>query len=119
MIHAQSAESMIRAARARCTVVEHGVLATEEAFTALAQNGVWFDPNIGLNFPNYFENKPRFLGLGNYTEEGFAAMEKAHALGGPMFAMALRTPGLKMVMGTDANAGAHGQNGTACHSRHK
>src|ERR1700758_4860747 len=59
---------------------------------------------------DYFEYKPRFLGLGNYTEEGFAAMEKAHALGGPMFAMALRTPGLKMVMGTDANAGAHGQN---------
>src|SRR5262245_10684596 len=110
MIHAQSAESMIRAARAHCTAVEHGVLATEQALTALAQNGVWFDPNIGLNFPNYFENKARFLGLGNYTEEGFAAMEKAHAIGGPMFAMALRTPGLKMVMGTDANAGAHGQN---------
>ena len=65
---------------------------------------------IGLNFPNYFEYKPRFLGLGSYTEEGFAAMEKAHALGRPLFAMALRTPGLKMVMGTDANAGPHGQN---------
>src|SRR5438128_2802946 len=110
MIHAQSAESMIRAARAHCTSVEHGVMATQESLTLLAQNGVWFDPNIGLNFPNYFEYKPRFLGLGNYTEEGFAAMEKAHALGGPMLAMALRTPGLKMVMGTDANAGAHGQN---------
>ena len=110
MIHAQSAESMIRAARAHCSAVEHGVLATREALTLLAQNGVWFDPNIGLNFPNYFENKSRFLGLENYTEEGFAAMEKAHALGGPMFRMALNTPGLKMVMGTDANAGAHGQN---------
>src|SRR2546426_7858268 len=110
MIHAQSAESMIRAARAHCTAVEHGVLATQEAFTILAQNGIWFDPNIGLNFPNYFELKHRFLGLGNYTEEGFAAMEKAHALGGPMFKMGLRTPGLKMGMGTDANAGAHGQN---------
>jgi imidazolonepropionase-like amidohydrolase len=110
MIHAQSAESMIRAARARCTVVEHGVLATQEAFTLLAQNGVWFDPNIGLNFPNYFEYKPRFLGLGNYTADGFAAMEVAHAMRGPMFEMALKTPGLKMVMGTDANAGAHGQN---------
>src|SRR5216117_1236677 len=110
MIHAQSAESMIRAARAHCTAVEHGVMATQEALTLLAQNGVWFDPNIGLNFPNYFEFKPRFLGLGNYSEEGFAAMEKAHALGGPMFKMALRTHGLKMVMGTDANAGAHGRN---------
>jgi len=77
---------------------------------ALAEAGIWFDPNIGLNFPNYFENKPRFLGLGNYTEEGFAAMEKAHAASPPMFRMALATPGLKMVMGTDANAGAHGQN---------
>jgi imidazolonepropionase-like amidohydrolase len=37
-------------------------------------------------------------------------MEKAHALSPPMFRMALATPGLKMVMGTDANAGAHGQN---------
>ena len=110
MVHAQSAESMMRAARARCSVVEHGVLATQQAFDLLARNGVWFDPNIGLNFPNYFENKPRFLGLGNYTEEGFAAMEKAHALGAPMFQMALKTPGLKQVMGTDANAGAHGQN---------
>src|SRR5206468_10300314 len=27
MIHAQSAESMIRAARAHCTAIEHGVLA--------------------------------------------------------------------------------------------
>src|SRR5207244_5149031 len=104
------AESMIRAARAHCTSVEHGVMATPEALNVLAQNGVWFDPNIGLNFPNYFEYKPRFLGLGNYTEEGFAAMEKADAVGRAMFAMALRTPGLKMTMGTDANAGAHGQN---------
>src|SRR5881409_2662768 len=67
MIHAQSAESIIRAARAHCTAVEHGVLATQEAFTILAQNGIWFDPNIGLNFPNYFEFKPRFLGLGKMT----------------------------------------------------
>src|SRR5262245_64786754 len=112
MIHAQSAESMIRAARAHCTAVEHGVLATQEALIALAQNSVWFDPNIGLNFPNYFENKQRFLGLGNYTEEGFSAMERADALGRKMFAMALKTPGLRMVMGTDANAGAHGRNAT-------
>src|SRR6266511_649463 len=49
--------------------------------------------------------KQRFLGIGNYTEEGFGAMEKAMA----MFTMALKTPRLKMVMGTDAVAGAHGQ----------
>ena len=37
-------------------------------------------------------------------------MEKALGLRGPMFSTALKTPGLKIVMGTDAVAGAHGQN---------
>jgi imidazolonepropionase-like amidohydrolase len=37
-------------------------------------------------------------------------MEKALGLKDAMFSAALRTSGLKMVMGTDAVAGAHGQN---------
>src|SRR5687767_14191383 len=110
MVHAHSAEAMMRAARANCTVVEHGALATAEAFKLMAEKGVWFDPNIGLVTQNYLENKSRFLGVGNYTEEGFAAMEKALGLKDQMFKLALTTPGLKIVMGTDAVAGAHGQN---------
>ncbi|MSO52105.1 MAG: hypothetical protein EXQ51_06775 [Acidobacteria bacterium] len=88
MVHAHSPESMIRAARARCTVVEHGGLATL----------------------HYLENKSRFLGIGNYTEQGFASMARALESKDVMFGAALKTPGLKMVMGTDAVAGAHGQN---------
>ena len=107
-----------RTARNRCCarrarsarVVEHGGLANAEALKALADGGVYFDPNIGLVTQNYLENKARFLGIGNYTEEGFASMEKALGLRGPMFTTALKTPGLKIVMGTDAVAGAHGQN---------
>jgi len=110
LVHAHSPESMLRSARAKCTQVEHGGLANQEALTALAQGNIYFDPNIGLVTQNYIENKPKYLGIGNYTEEGFASMEKALALRGPMFSMALKTPGLKMVMGTDAVAGAHGQN---------
>ena len=110
MVHAHSPESMMRAAKARCTAVEHGGLATPEALKALADAGVYFDPNIGLVTQNYLENKSRFLGIGNYTEEGFAAMAKALESKDTMFAAALKTPGLKMVMGTDAVAGAHGQN---------
>jgi aminopeptidase N len=110
MVHAHSAESMMRAARAGCTVVEHGALATPEAFKLLAERGVWFDPNIGLVTQNYLENKDKFLGIGNYTEEGFAAMEKALGLKSAMFGAALKTPRLKMVLGTDAVAGAHGRN---------
>jgi imidazolonepropionase-like amidohydrolase len=110
MVHAHSPESMIRAAKAKCTVVEHGGLANAEALKALADAGVYFDPNIGLVTQNYLENKSRFLGIGNYTEEGFASMAKALESKDTMFGAALKTPGLKMVMGTDAVAGAHGQN---------
>src|SRR5688572_27773866 len=110
MVHAHSPEAMMRAARAKCTVVEHGGLANAEALKALADAGVYFDPNIGLVTQNYLENKARFLGIGNYTEEGFASMEKALGLKDAMFSAAHKTPGLKMVMGTDAVAGAHGQN---------
>jgi imidazolonepropionase-like amidohydrolase len=110
MVHAHSPESMMRAARASCTVVEHGGLANAEALKLLADRGVYFDPNIGLVTQNYLENRKRFLGIGNYTDEGFASMEKALGMKDAMFSAALKTPNLKMVMGTDAVAGAHGQN---------
>jgi imidazolonepropionase-like amidohydrolase len=110
MVHAHSPESIVRAARAGCTVVEHGGLATPEALKELADRGVFFDPNIGLVTQNYLENRQRYLGIGNYTEEGFASMEKALAAKDAMFSAALKTQKLKIVMGTDAVAGAHGQN---------
>ena len=43
----------------------------------MADKGTYFDPNVGVVLQNYLENKAKFLGIGNYTEEGFAAMEKA------------------------------------------
>lgn len=110
MVHAHAPEAMMRAARAGCTVVEHGGLATPEALAFLAEKGVWFDPNIGLVTQNYLENKTKYLGIGNYTEEGFASMEKALGMKDAMFSAALKTKNLKMTMGTDATAGAHGQN---------
>ena len=75
----------------------------------MAERGVYFDPNIGLVLQNYIENKPKFLGIGNYNEEGFAFMEKAVPTNYPMFKRALAAK-VKMPMGTDAVAGAHGQN---------
>ncbi len=49
------------------------------------------------------------MGIGNYNEEGFAFMEKAVPTNYPMFKRALASK-VKMPMGTDAVAGAHGQN---------
>ncbi len=110
LVHAHSAESIRRTVAAGCTQVEHGIFADAEVLKLMADHGTWFDPNIGLVLQNYLENKSRFLGIGNYTEEGFASMEKGIELNRVMFAQALRTPGLQLVMGTDAVAGAHGRN---------
>jgi imidazolonepropionase-like amidohydrolase len=95
---------------AGCTQIEHGSFATDEVLALMAQRGTYFDPNIGLVLQNYIENKPRFLGIGNYNEEGFAYMEKAVPIVAEMFRRAVKIPGLKIVFGTDAVAGAHGRN---------
>jgi imidazolonepropionase-like amidohydrolase len=110
LVHAHSAESMKAATLAGCTSVEHGAYATDEVFSLMAERGTYYDPNIGLVLQNYLENKPKFLGQGNYNEEGFAFMEKGLAITLATFKKALTHKNLKIVYGTDAVAGAHGRN---------
>lgn len=110
LVHAHSAESMKAATLAGCTSIEHGAYATDEVFSLMAERGTYYDPNIGLVLQNYLENKPRFLGQGNYNEEGFAFMEKGIAITRDTFKKALTHKNLKIVYGTDAVAGAHGRN---------
>jgi imidazolonepropionase-like amidohydrolase len=110
MVHAHAAGAIKAAVRAGCGQIEHGVFVDDEALKLMAERGVYFDPNIGLVIQNYLRNKSRFLGIGAYTEEGFAQMEKAVALNNAMIKKAVATTGLKLVMGSDAVAGAHGQN---------
>jgi imidazolonepropionase-like amidohydrolase len=110
MVHAHAAGAIKAAVRAGCGQIEHGVFVDDEALKLMAERGVYFDPNIGVVLQNYLRNKSRFLGIGNYTEEGFAYMEKAVALNNEMIKKAVATPGLKLVLGTDAVAGAHGRN---------
>jgi len=110
VVHAHGPESARRTALAGCTSVEHGVLLDAETLRLLAEHGTYFDPNIHLVFQNYFDNKSHFVGIGNYTAEGFRQMEAAVPLAHTVFRQALATPGLKVVFGTDALAGAHGRN---------
>jgi imidazolonepropionase-like amidohydrolase len=109
LVHAHAADAVLAVARAGCSQVEHGAYVSDEGLKLMAERGVYFDPNIGLVLQNYIENKKRFLGIGNYTEDGFAFMEKAVPTNYPMFKRALAA-NVKMPMGTDAVAGAHGQN---------
>jgi imidazolonepropionase-like amidohydrolase len=109
-VHAHGVESVRRAVLAGCTSIEHGVLLDAATLRFIAEHGTWFDPNIDLVFRNYFENAQHFVGIGNFTDEGFAQMRRAVPLALKVFKEALKTPGLKVVFGTDAVAGAHGRN---------
>jgi imidazolonepropionase-like amidohydrolase len=110
MVHAHSAEAMRAATLAGCTQVEHGVFATQDVLDLMAQRGTYFDPQCGLVFHNYLDNRAKYDGIGNYNAVGFASMEKALPMAANVVRMASRTRGLKMVFGTDAVAGAHGRN---------
>jgi len=108
-VHAQSPEGALMAVKGGCTQVEHGARLSEESLQAMLEAGTYFDPNNGILFSNYFEHKQRFLGISNWTEEGYAHMEKARPEGWKWFRRA-REVGVKLVFGTDAVPGTHGRN---------
>jgi imidazolonepropionase-like amidohydrolase len=110
IVHAHSAESAKAATLAGCTTIEHGAYVTDDVFALMVQHGTYYDPNIGLVLQNYLANKEKFLGIGNYNEQGFAFMEKGISIVLNTFKKALRHKDLKIVYGTDAVAGAHGRN---------
>ena len=109
-VHAHGPESVRRSVLAGCNSIEHGALIDQATLDLMAGHGTYFDPNIDLVFRNYFENKSHFLGIDNYTEEGFAQMKNALPKALNVFRMGLKTKNLKMVFGTDAVAGSHGRN---------
>jgi len=110
IVHAHSAAAVRAASLAGCTQVEHGIFVTQEVLSLMAARGTYFDPQCSLVFRNYLDNRARYQGIGNYTDSGFAAMERALPLAAADIRMALSTPRLKVVYGTDAVAGADGHN---------
>jgi imidazolonepropionase-like amidohydrolase len=109
LVHAHSEESMRFATLAGCTEIEHGIFSTPDVLRLMAQHGTYFDPQCGLIFRNYLDNRAKYEGTGNFNEEGFTALQRGVTLGPNVIRMAQATPGLKMVWGTDAVAGAHGR----------
>jgi len=109
LVHAY--KDAVRAATlAGCTEIEHGTLATDDDLKLMAEKGTYLDPQAGLIIENYLLHKEQYLGTPGYTAEGFAAMEKILPMNHELVQHAAKTPGLKIVFGTDAVAGAHGRN---------
>jgi imidazolonepropionase-like amidohydrolase len=78
----------------------------------MASKGIFLDPQAGLVWENYLLNKEKFVGTPGYPTslDGFASMEQLIPIYHEFMQRALKTPGLKVVFGTDALAGAHGRN---------
>src|SRR5215472_8196451 len=109
LVHAYK-EAVRAATIAGCTQIEHGTMATDDDLKLMAVKGTYLDPQAGLVIENYLLNKDKYLGTPGYTEEGFAAMQKVLSLNHELVERASKIPGLKMVFGTDAEAGSHGRN---------
>ena len=109
LVHAY--KDAVRAATlAGCTQVEHGSLASDDDLKLMAERGIYLDPQAGLVIENYLLNRDHYLGTPGYTAEGFVAMAKMLPINHDLVRRAAHTPGLKLVFGTDAVAGAHGRN---------
>jgi imidazolonepropionase-like amidohydrolase len=111
LVHAY--RDAVRAATlAGCTEIEHGLGATDDDLKLLAEKGTYFDPQAGLLLETYLLNKDKYVGRPYYpaTEEGFAVFEKMLPVNHELLHRAVKIPGLKIVFGTDAVAGAHGRN---------
>lgn len=107
LVHAYGS-AVKEAVDAGCTEVEHGMLMPLSDLKLMADHHVFFDPQAGLVFQNYFDHEKNYLGIGGYTPEGFEAMHKVWPSDDEMFNAAVHTPGLIVVFGTDAVAGAFG-----------
>ncbi len=111
LVHAYK-DSVKAATMAGCTQIEHGTLATDDDLRLMAERGVYLDPQAGLVFKNYLENKERFVGTPGFptTLEGFKGTEKAIQMYREFMLRAAKIPRLKIVFGSDAVAGSHGRN---------
>ena len=110
VVHAYGTDGLTATIEAGCGGIEHGNRYDDAVIELMAERGTYLDPHVHLLWANYFENRDRFIGRGNYTEEGFALMEEARTTGYETFRRTLDHGGVKVVYGTDAVAGAHGRN---------
>jgi len=105
IVHAISNQGARASVLAGCTGIEHGDFIEDDTLKMMADRGVFFDPNF-LVLHNYIESKSSFP---NINEAGFKALEDAIRPTGHALERA-RALKVKVVLGTDAVAGAHGRN---------
>lgn len=111
LVHANY-EAIHGAIAAGCTQIEHGLDATDADLRAMAEKGIYFDPQAGQLIQNYLDNRERYAGTLFFpkTPQEFEPMKELLPIVHDVIQRARKVPGLKMVFGTDALAGMHGHN---------
>ncbi len=104
VVHAISDQGAKVSVLAGCTSIEHGTFVTDDTLALMAERGTYFDPNF-LVLHNYLEQLQKF----NFSEATAATLEKALAPTAEVLRRA-RKHNVKVVLGTDAVAGADGRN---------
>ena len=111
LVHANY-DAVHGAIAAGCTQIEHGLGATDADLHAMAEKGIYFDPQAGQLIQNYLDNRARYAGTPFFpkTPQEFEPMKELLPITHEVIQRARRIPGLKIVFGTDALAGMHGHN---------
>jgi len=104
VVHAIGDSGIRASVLAGCTSIEHGTSISDETLQLMAKRGTYFDPNF-LVLHNYLEHLANF----DFTPATEAALRKAVVPTADVLKRA-RKYGVKVVLGTDAVAGAHGRN---------
>ena len=104
VVHAIGDSGIRSAVLAGCTSIEHGTAIKDETLQLMAERGTYFDPNF-LVLHNYLEHLPNY----NFPPSTEASLQKALLPTAGILKHA-RKYGVKVVLGTDAVAGAHGRN---------
>ena len=111
VIHAQSDTSIRLAIAAGCDQIEHGFLASRAILEEVARSGLEFDPQCRLVVENYLEHRAALFGMATFDSAGFAYLEAFRPRLKAAARLALSVPGVSLLFGSDATAGAHGRNG--------
>jgi imidazolonepropionase-like amidohydrolase len=103
IVHAIGDPGVKASVLAGCTSIEHGNFVKDDTLALMAERGTYFDPNL-LVIHNYIDQKASFPAI-----HDFKPLADALAPTAEVFARA-RAKHVKIVLGTDAVAGAHGRN---------
>ena len=105
IVHAIGDSGVRASVLAGCTAIEHANFVTDDTLKLIAQHGTYFDPNF-LVLHNYIDQRSSFP---NINDQGIKGLQDSIPIIAEVLQRA-RKYNVKVVLGTDAVAGAHGRN---------